>query len=76
MHLSVELLADMTENSVIVETGGIGYEIYMTGEGPFPASHGRGSKDPYLFSGKRGCHAAVWIPSKRMTCRCLNCCWE
>ena len=22
---------DMTENSVIVETGGIGYEIYMTG---------------------------------------------
>ena len=27
------IAADMTENSVIVETGGIGYEIYMTGEG-------------------------------------------
>ena len=26
------IAADMTENSVIVETGGIGYEIYMTGE--------------------------------------------
>ena len=25
------IAADMTENSVIVETGGIGYEIYMTG---------------------------------------------
>ena len=27
------IATDMTENSVIVETGGIGYEIYMTGEG-------------------------------------------
>lgn len=26
------IAADMTENSVIVENGGIGYEIYMTGE--------------------------------------------
>ena len=26
------IAAEMTENSVIVETGGIGYEIYMTGE--------------------------------------------
>ena len=26
------IAADMTENSEIVETGGIGYEIYMTGE--------------------------------------------
>ena len=24
-------VADTTENSVIIETGGIGYEIYMTG---------------------------------------------
>ena len=27
------IATDMTENSVIVETGSIGYEIYMTGEG-------------------------------------------
>ena len=25
-------VADITENSVIIETGGIGYEIFMTGE--------------------------------------------
>ena len=43
MHLFVEQLVDMTENSVIVETGGIGYEIYMTGDGPFSDSYGRGS---------------------------------
>ena len=27
------IATDMTENSVIVETGSIGYEIYMTGDG-------------------------------------------
>ena len=31
------MAVDMTESSVVVEAGGIGYEIYMTGA-YFPAS--------------------------------------
>lgn len=55
-------VADITENSVIIETGGIGYEIFMTGEAIEQAAlHGGKGKDPYLFPGERGCHAAVWV---------------
>lgn len=41
---------------------GIGYEIFMTGEAIEQAARMEGKvKDPYLFPGERGCHAAVWV---------------
>ena len=36
------LVADTTENSVILEAGGIGYEIFMTGSSIEQASHSEG----------------------------------
>ena len=40
---------DMTENSVIVEAGGIGYDIYMTGTDLSNIHMWRGSEDPYYI---------------------------
>ena len=52
---------DMTENSVIVEAGGIGYEIYMTGTDLSQIHMGEEVKIHTYFKCERGCHAVVWF---------------
>lgn len=54
------MAVDMTESSVVVEAGGIGYEIYMTGQICLRFVWG-GCEGPYLFQCERGCHEAVWV---------------
>lgn len=43
------MAVDMTESSVVVEAGGIGYEIYMTGADLSEIRMGGGCEGPYLF---------------------------
>ena len=54
------MTVDMTENSVVVEAGGIGYEIYMTGADLSEIRMGEDVK-VHLFQCERGCHEAVWV---------------
>ena len=55
------MAVDMTESSVVVEAGGIGYEIYMTGADLSEIRMGEDVKVRYLFQCERGCHEAVWV---------------
>ena len=55
------MAVDMTESSVVVEAGGIGYEIYMTGADLSEIRMGGGCEGPYLFQCERGCHEAIWV---------------
>lgn len=60
------LVADTTENAVILENNGIGYEIFMTGSSIEQVSRIDGEvKNPYLFSGTRRCHAVIWFSFQR-----------
>ena len=55
-------VADIVENCLIVENGGLGYEIYMTGrEGP----HRRREKNTYVSLCQRGYSATVRLFFKR-----------
>ncbi len=55
-------VADSTESSLILEAGGIGYEIFMTGTAIEKAVRESGDTGLYLFSCERGRHAALRIP--------------
>ena len=59
------LVADTTENAVILENNGIGYEIFMTGSSIEQVSRIDGEVKPYIFSGTRRCHAVIWFSFQR-----------
>lgn len=56
-------VADLTENSAIIESNCIGFEINMTGNA-LAHAHWTGSEASYLFSGKRRCNGSLWIFNK------------
>ena len=58
-YIRGELVA-LEEDKVIVDVGGVGYGIFMSGQamGQLPPV---GSEDPHLSECQRRCHAAVWI---------------
>ena len=53
-------VADIVENCLIVENGGLGYEIYMTGQ-----DLGRREKNTYVSLCQRGYSATVRLFFKR-----------
>ena len=58
------LVADTTENAVILENNGIGYEIFMTGSSIEQVSRIDGEVKSYYFSTRR-CHAVIWFSFQR-----------
>ncbi len=65
-------VADLTENSAIIESNCIGFEINMTGNALAQLHIGQEVKLHTLFSGKRRCNGSLWIFSIKMIYRCLN----
>ena len=60
------LVADTTENAVILENNGIGYEIFMTGSSIEQVSRIDGEvKIHTYFQVTRRCHAVIWFSFQR-----------
>ena len=60
------LVADTTENAVILENNGIGYEIFMTGSSIEQVSRIDGEvKIHTYFQVPRRCHAVIWFSFQR-----------
>ena len=55
-------LEALEEDKVVIDVGGIGYGVFMSGQAMGPSAiNWQGGKDPYLSECKGRCHAAVWI---------------
>lgn len=56
------VLAELEEDAIVVETGGIRISYLYDRSDFFPSAFLRGrSKDIYLSVYQRGCHVTVWL---------------
>ena len=54
-------------DKVIIENNNMGYNVLMSQSATGGFGTGRRNKDLYIFTCKRGCHAAFWISVQKWT---------
>lgn len=59
------IVEDYSEEAVILDVNGIGYEIKISGDTSSTSVHRRADEAVYLYLCKGGCFLPVWFPYKR-----------